>query len=272
MHIQFTDHQPKNTWAVETPNEYGFYANVNPTVDHPRWSQARERRLPSLFKDRPTLMFNGYGEQVASLYAGMDLRKYSDADVKRLSGWIDAVAGWRFFKPLVFLACLTPGTWLAYRAYQALALGQELALGADPVKTFEHETGLTALTILLITLSITPVRRLLHANRLQRVRRMLGVWSFTYALMHLSHVSGLRSELLLGRHLRVPRDLGGHPQATVHLRRDVRVFHPARARDHVDERLGAAPQEKLAAPPSSGLRRGDGGHRALHLDSEIRFP
>lgn len=105
--------------------------------------------------------------------------------MKRLSGWIDAVAGWRVFKPLVFLACLTPGAWLAYRAYQALALGQELALGADPVKTFEHETGLTALTILLITLSITPVRRLLHANRLQRVRRMLGVWSFTYALTHL---------------------------------------------------------------------------------------
>jgi len=76
VHIKFTDIQPKNTWAVETPNEYGFYANVNPTVDHPRWSQAKERRLPGLFKDRPTLMFNGYGEQVASLYAGMDLRKY----------------------------------------------------------------------------------------------------------------------------------------------------------------------------------------------------
>ncbi|HKW03583.1 MAG TPA: protein-methionine-sulfoxide reductase heme-binding subunit MsrQ [Vicinamibacterales bacterium] len=104
--------------------------------------------------------------------------------MSRLSGWIDAVAGSRVFKPLVFLACLTPGAWLAYRAYQALALGQELALGADPVKTFEHETGLTALSILLITLSITPVRRLLHANRLQRVRRMLGVWSFTYAFTH----------------------------------------------------------------------------------------
>ena len=106
--------------------------------------------------------------------------------MKRLSGLIDSVAGWRFFKPLVFLACLVPGAWLAYRAYQALALGQELALGADPVKTFEHETGLTALTLLLITLSITPVRRLLHANKLQRVRRMLGVWSFTYAFVHLN--------------------------------------------------------------------------------------
>jgi len=76
VRIRFTDKQPANTWAVQTPNEYGFYANVNPTVDHPRWSQARENRLPSFFKNRPTLMFNGYGDQVASLYAGMDLRKY----------------------------------------------------------------------------------------------------------------------------------------------------------------------------------------------------
>jgi sulfoxide reductase catalytic subunit YedY len=75
VRIRFTDNQPRNTWAVVTPNEYGFYANVNPTVDHPRWSQATERRIGELIK-RKTLMFNGYGEQVASLYAGMDLRKY----------------------------------------------------------------------------------------------------------------------------------------------------------------------------------------------------
>jgi sulfoxide reductase catalytic subunit YedY len=76
VRIRLTDKQPNNTWAVHTPNEYGFYANVNPTVDHPRWSQAREKRLPGLFYNRPTLMFNGYADQVASLYAGMDLRKY----------------------------------------------------------------------------------------------------------------------------------------------------------------------------------------------------
>ncbi len=75
VHIKFTDVQPKNTWAVVTPSEYGFYANVNPTVDHPRWTQATERRIGELTR-RKTLMFNGYGEQVASLYAGMDLRKY----------------------------------------------------------------------------------------------------------------------------------------------------------------------------------------------------
>jgi sulfoxide reductase catalytic subunit YedY len=72
--INFTDKQPVNTWQLQARNEYGFYANVNPMVDHPRWSQASERRIGDFFK-RPTLMFNGYSEQVASLYSGMDLRK-----------------------------------------------------------------------------------------------------------------------------------------------------------------------------------------------------
>ncbi len=75
VRIRLTDQQPQNTWAVANPREYGFYANVNPTVDHPRWSQKMERRLPGAFYNRPTLMFNGYDE-VASLYNGMDLRKF----------------------------------------------------------------------------------------------------------------------------------------------------------------------------------------------------
>ena len=73
--IRFVEKQPLNTWQKTAPHEYGFYANVNPMVDHPRWSQATERRLPSFFKNTPTQMFNGYGDQVASLYTGMDLRK-----------------------------------------------------------------------------------------------------------------------------------------------------------------------------------------------------
>jgi methionine sulfoxide reductase catalytic subunit len=75
VRMRFVDYQPRNTWQVQTPNEYGFYANVNPEVDHPRWSQARERRIGEFFK-RKTLMFNGYAEQVANLYSGMDLRKH----------------------------------------------------------------------------------------------------------------------------------------------------------------------------------------------------
>src|SRR5580704_1401472 len=78
--IRFVKDQPPTTWNISNPREYGFYSNVNPTVDHPRWSQAHEHRLKGglgLFdKPIPTLMFNGYAEQVASLYTGMDLRKY----------------------------------------------------------------------------------------------------------------------------------------------------------------------------------------------------
>lgn len=75
VRIRFVEHEPRSAWMKANPTEYGFYANVNPNVDHPRWSQASERRLGE-FGKRKTLMFNGYGEQVASLYAGMDLQKF----------------------------------------------------------------------------------------------------------------------------------------------------------------------------------------------------
>ena len=75
VRIRLTEHQPATAWNKSAPQEYGFYSNVNPEVDHPRWTQARERRIGELFRNRQTLMFNGYGDQVASLYAGMDLRK-----------------------------------------------------------------------------------------------------------------------------------------------------------------------------------------------------
>ena len=72
--IQFVEDQPRNTWNVAIPHEYGFYANVNPEVDHPRWSQAMERRIGNFFRQR-TQMFNGYGYQVARMYQGMDLAR-----------------------------------------------------------------------------------------------------------------------------------------------------------------------------------------------------
>src|SRR5438477_7356947 len=74
VRIRFTDKQPLNTWQLSASNEYGFYANVNPAKDHPRWSQAREKRIGEFFM-RPTLLFNGYADQVASLYTGLDLNK-----------------------------------------------------------------------------------------------------------------------------------------------------------------------------------------------------
>jgi sulfoxide reductase catalytic subunit YedY len=74
VRMRFVANQPRNTWQIVTAREYGFYANVNPTVDHPRWSQASERRIGEFFR-RKTLMFNGYTDQVERLYAGMDLRR-----------------------------------------------------------------------------------------------------------------------------------------------------------------------------------------------------
>ena len=78
VEIEFTRTQPKTSWELAAPHEYGFYANVNPEVDHPRWSQARERRIGAgAFAARqPTLMFNGYADEVAQLYAGLDLRAH----------------------------------------------------------------------------------------------------------------------------------------------------------------------------------------------------
>jgi sulfoxide reductase catalytic subunit YedY len=75
VRIRLTDRQPVNSWQIYAANEYGFYSNVNPGRDHPRWSQARERRIGEFFM-RPTLLFNGYADQVASLYTGMDLKKF----------------------------------------------------------------------------------------------------------------------------------------------------------------------------------------------------
>ncbi|MDR3409880.1 MAG: protein-methionine-sulfoxide reductase catalytic subunit MsrP [Formivibrio sp.] len=75
VRIRLVEQQPKTSWNMAAPNEYGFYSNVNPKVDHPRWSQATERRIGE-FSRRKTLPFNGYADQVAGLYVGMDLMKY----------------------------------------------------------------------------------------------------------------------------------------------------------------------------------------------------
>ena len=80
MRIRFTERTPRTSWNQATPQEYGFFANVNPAVDHPRWSQAKERRIGAaggLFASRiDTLPFNGYADQVAALYRGLDLRRW----------------------------------------------------------------------------------------------------------------------------------------------------------------------------------------------------
>jgi sulfoxide reductase catalytic subunit YedY len=76
VRIRFVDRQPRTSWMEAYSQAYGFYSNVNPQVDHPNWSQATERRIPGYFKNHPTVLFNGYGDQVAPMYARMDLRKF----------------------------------------------------------------------------------------------------------------------------------------------------------------------------------------------------
>ncbi len=105
---------------------------------------------------------------------------------RRLSALLAAIANWRFFKPAVFLACLIPGVVLAYNLCQILVWNHPEALGVDPKKTLLHETGEDALGFLVASLMVTPVRRIFKINRVQAVRRLLGVTAFFYALGHVS--------------------------------------------------------------------------------------
>jgi sulfoxide reductase heme-binding subunit YedZ len=98
---------------------------------------------------------------------------------ERLTALLRAIIHWRFFYVAVWVACLAPGVMLGWEIYEG-------NLGAEPVKTLEHETGEFALGILFVTLAVTPFRRIFKINRIQIVRRMLGVWAFFYALAHLS--------------------------------------------------------------------------------------
>jgi sulfoxide reductase heme-binding subunit YedZ len=103
---------------------------------------------------------------------------------RALGARLAAAIGSRWFKPVVFVACLLPGLLLSIRFYNAITGRDPGALGADPTKLLEHETGRYALAILLVTLAVTPIRRLFGVNRIQAVRRMLGLWAFAYAVMH----------------------------------------------------------------------------------------
>jgi sulfoxide reductase heme-binding subunit YedZ len=105
---------------------------------------------------------------------------------QRLLNVLAAVTTWRFFKPAVFVACLIPPVLVAWRLYAFFSGANPDALGVDPNKTVLHQTGQNTLALLFITLGVTPARRLLKLNGLQKVRRMLGVWTFTYAVFHLS--------------------------------------------------------------------------------------
>ena len=188
------------------PNEYGFYANVNPEVDHPRWSQAKERRIGEFLK-RKTLPFNGYAEQVAHLYAGMDLSKAllsSSAAARRLA------------RAAVLAGCCLPLAVLVLDA----ARGR---LGANPIEAILNRFGFWTLVFLLLSLVPTPLRILTGWGGAIRYRRTIGLFAFFYALPALRHVRGGRPVL------RLDRDLEGRRQAQVHHGR-LRRLPAARAR------------------------------------------
>ena len=105
---------------------------------------------------------------------------------RRLTAVLAAVANWRHFKLAVFVGCAVPLALLAFKFCQLLLWNQADALGVDPIKTLEHETGEDALGVLLATLAVTPIRRVFKINRVQIVRRMLGVWAFAYAMVHVT--------------------------------------------------------------------------------------
>lgn len=106
--------------------------------------------------------------------------------MRALGAFLDRIAASRWFKPAVWVACLVPALLIAWRGYRQFVGGDDLALGVDPIREILHLTGEDALALMLLSLSVTPLRRLLKWNRLQTIRRTLGVWSFVYALLHLS--------------------------------------------------------------------------------------
>ena len=105
---------------------------------------------------------------------------------QRLTTLLAAIVNWRYFKPAVFLGCAVPLVILAYSFWMVVSGTNPDYLGADPAKELLHLSGENALAILLLTLSVTPFRRIFSINGIQRVRRMMGVWAFAYAVIHLS--------------------------------------------------------------------------------------
>ena len=166
--------QPVNSWQRAAPQEYGFYANVNPTVDHPRWSQAREVRLPGFLRNRPTEMFNGYGDQVASLYAGMDL-KTELLKRPRSPMTSDQFVGGSSNRRL---SCRPDARRLS-------GVGRPHRQSERKSSRRYHDgTGDWTLRFLCITLAVTPLRRLSGWNGAVKFRRMLGLFAFFYGALH----------------------------------------------------------------------------------------
>ena len=176
--ISFVEKQPPSTWSVSTPREYGFYSNVNPEVDHPRWSQKRERRLPGKAGSQPflpkkigTKMFNGCAEEVAGLCAWYGSQKeLLIARPHLISGGHVAIKRSRpFFKTCVFLG-LIPFGWLAFALWSD-TVNATVYMTADPVQKLNRELGDWALIFIIITIAVRPLMDLTKKPGLVAYRR-----------------------------------------------------------------------------------------------------
>ncbi|GIS69317.1 MAG: hypothetical protein CM1200mP9_01380 [Gammaproteobacteria bacterium] len=166
VRIELTSKQPPTTWNLAASNEYGFYANVNPTVQHPRWSQASERRLPSsLFNGNrkiPTRMYNGY-EEVASFTR-------------------DELAP-QLLKSIVFAVCSIPLLVLGWDVANEIRLPGS-TFGPPPAEAVVDLLGIWTIRFLLITLSISTFARIFKRPEIVSFRRTVGLWTFAYACLH----------------------------------------------------------------------------------------
>ena len=195
--IKLVANQPRTTWNVAASNEYGFYANVNPQVDHPRWSQATEQRIGESGR-RPTLMFNGYAEQVGHLYAEHGL-----AD-EFLTGMKENDI--QYAKLLVLVNGAVPLAILGWDAAHH-------QLGANPQNFAILTTGMMTLIFLILTMAVTPVRKVTGWNWLANLRRMLGLYAFFYGCAHFLLFFGLdRGRFQRAQHV----DRNGQAQISDH--------------------------------------------------------
>ena len=233
--IKFTERMPRTTWALAAPNEYGFFANVNPAVDHPRWSQASERHIGgSLFNSRrPTLPFNGYADR-----SGQSVQRNGSAEI-----FLTWPIRW-VLKPLVFAACLLPALRLAAGAF---GIGG-ISLGADPVAVMLHTCGKWTLNFLMITLCMTPLRdftRSVYLAALQTHVRIVRVFLRAAALL------GLSAARSSGQ---ARRAVAGHRQAAVHHDRHAGFAAAHSSGRHLHRQGAAPPGPALDAIASPDLR------------------
>ena len=211
VRIRFTDKQPQNDLGGATPHEYGFYANVNPTVGHPRWSQAREAPAAELLQehadaDVQRLRRSG-GQPLHRHGPAQELLMHGRAALARRRAAIAAVVNSRCSSRRSFWRALAPGVWLGARLYLVLTGADPRRSVPIPTKLMQHETGRNALTILLFTLTVTPIRRLFgqsHPDRPSHARRLV----VRLRARAPRHLSDARSALLLGRDLSSSRRSG----------------------------------------------------------------